>query len=160
MDHSGLANTMTTPLRLVFGGSSRPHHLAMSRFLAGALMGVGLFTPTPLWFPWRSLWMVAAIACAAQEWWATSDRDLTENCRARGFAYWWWIPYGRAIRHRGVLSHGPVIGTIIRGVYGWWPLLLALALLWPQFPATVGWLALAMGLGALANDLGHLALDL
>ena len=97
---------MTTPLRLIFGGSSRPHHLAMSRFVAGALAGVGLFTPTPLWFPWRSLWMVAAIACAAQEWWATSDRDLTENCKARGFAYWWWIPYGRAIRHRGVLSHG------------------------------------------------------
>jgi uncharacterized metal-binding protein len=151
---------MTTPLRRVFGGSSRPHHLAMSRFIAGALAGVGLFTPAPLLFPWRGLWLVAAGACAAQEYWATSDRDLTENCKAQGFAYWYWIPYGDAIDHRDLLSHGLIVGTVIRALYGWWPLLLALALLWPTFPVAVGWVAVALGAGALANDLGHLLLDL
>jgi uncharacterized metal-binding protein len=151
---------MTTPLRRVFGGSNRPHHLAMSRFIAGALAGVGLFTPAPVLFPSRSLWVLAAIACYAHEWWATSDRDFTENCKAQGFTYWWWIPYGRAVKHRGLLSHGLVIGTAIRVAYGWWPLLLLLGGLWLTFPVLVAWVAAAMGLGMFVNDLGHLLLDL
>ncbi len=34
-----------------------------------------------------------------------------------GILRWIWLPYRRSMRHRSVLSHGPIVGTIVRLVY-------------------------------------------
>lgn len=155
---------MTTPLRLIFGGSNRPHHLRMSAFLT-AFLATTAFSPRA--YDWAaaqfmshgfllshgtyfSLMATAAIACYLQELWATADRDVEER---RKPPTWYWLPYGLAVQHRAWASHGPLIGTAIRLAYGWWPLLLLMAHGAPL-------LLVAWCVGALANDLGHLALDL
>ncbi|MHC5830118.1 MAG: metal-binding protein, partial [Nostoc sp.] len=30
---------------------------------------------------------------------------------------WIWLPYQKSLRHRSFLSHGPIIGTILRVIY-------------------------------------------
>ncbi|MEH2358701.1 metal-binding protein [Nostoc sp.] len=34
-----------------------------------------------------------------------------------GFLRWIWLPYQKSLRHRSFLSHGPIIGTILRVLY-------------------------------------------
>ena len=136
---------MTTPLRLIFGGSNRNGHLRLSAFLSMAIFTVG-----PM-LPWSFPWEVAAAGCFAQEWWASSDRDEEEK-RKFGNGHVWWLPFGMVLKHRSIWSHGFIIGTIVRLVYGWLPLLIVLWLLSP-------WLLAAWCLGAIVNDCGHIALD-
>jgi uncharacterized metal-binding protein len=92
-----------------------------------------------------------------------------------GWFRWIWIPYRGSMRHRSPLSHGPIIGTMLRVVYlGTWlgiASLIVLATLnqagqigwtWAEIHQIVGrslqqhssqWLALAIGLelGALSH---------
>jgi hypothetical protein len=157
---------MTTPLRRIFGGSNRPGHLRLSRFIATAIailpaVAYPRFVALCHWaglesHPTRAgfagLCWVAATACAAHEVWATADRDMEEK-RKPGNGHLYWLPYGMALKHRSRLSHGLVIGTIIRLAYGWWWLLPVLWLLSP-------WVLAAWCCGALVADLAHWALDL
>jgi uncharacterized metal-binding protein len=42
-----------------------------------------------------------------------------------GLLKWIWLPYQKSLRHRSFLSHGPVVGTMLRLVYlGTWMILL------------------------------------
>jgi len=149
---------MTTPLRRIFGGSDRRHHLAMSCALSMPLAALTYTNPGVsiagvfLQMPHDWLWLVASLGCYGQELWATADRDV-EPSRKGGLGHLYWLPYGHAIPHRNRLSHGLVIGTVIRLAYGWWPLLPVLWVVYP--PLMVAWCV-----GAFVNDLGHLALDL
>ncbi|WP_392532066.1 metal-binding protein [Nostoc sp. C117] len=34
-----------------------------------------------------------------------------------GFLRWIWLPYQKSLRHRSFLSHGPIIGTMLRVIY-------------------------------------------
>ncbi|GAB4320028.1 MAG: hypothetical protein OHK0047_02410 [Leptolyngbyaceae cyanobacterium] len=34
-----------------------------------------------------------------------------------GILRWIWLPYRRSMRHRSFLSHGPIVGTIVRVIY-------------------------------------------
>lgn len=46
------------------------------------------------------------------------DLDIRSRQFKRwGWLRWIWIPYQKSIRHRSLLSHGPVIGTLLRLVY-------------------------------------------
>ena len=137
---------MTTPIRAIFGGSNRPHHLRMSAFLTGVILFCGYQYYAHLW----PLWMTAAVGCYGQELWATADRDV-EPSRKPPCLY--WLPFGHLVPHRGLFSHGFIVGTLVRLAYGWWPVLWVLWLLLPP-------LAIAFAAGALVNDLGHLLLDL
>jgi uncharacterized metal-binding protein len=144
------------PLRWLYGGSNRLHHLRLSSTLSGALATLAPLNPGielgGYWwqFPHGGLWLAAAIACYSQEWWATADRDI-EPSRSWWWGHWYWLPFG-GIRHRNRLSHGLIVGTGIRLVYGWWWFLPVLWLLSP-------WAAVAWCLGALVNDVGHIFLD-
>lgn len=155
---------MTTPLRLVFGGSNRKHHLRMSGTCTIALLALSVVNPGVMaWGYWlqmphEGLWIVAGAACYGHELWATADRDV-EHKRKPPCLY--WLPYERIVGgHRGILSHGLVIGTVARVAYGWWPVMLALGALWQVSPFWAAWLGVACGIGCFVNDLGHLALDL
>lgn len=56
-----------------------------------------------------------------------------------GWFRWIWIPYRGSMRHRSVLSHGPITGTVLRVAY------------------LLTWVALLGLLGvALSNELGQL----
>ena len=92
-----------------------------------------------------------------------------------GWFRWIWLPYRGSMRHRSILSHGPILGTILRVFYlSLWLALLSIGLLeilnsaghtevtWPEFRATVSqalkthireWIALLVGLelGALSH---------
>lgn len=130
-------------LRLIFGNSNRSGHLRLSLALS---VGLAVFGAAS-----GSGWvMVAAVACYVQESWATADRDIEERRRRKS---WYWLPYAYALKHRSPLSHGLGVGTAVRLAYGLWPVLLLLAALSPSLLAA--WIV-----GALINDLGHLALDL
>jgi uncharacterized metal-binding protein len=82
------------------------------------------------------------------EGWATADRDIEER---RKHPSWYWLPYGRMVRHRSRWSHGP-LGTLVRLAYGWWWLLWPLCSIAPE-------MAGAFVLGCVVNDAGHLLLD-
>lgn len=133
-------------IRRIYGGTNRPQHLRLSRHLALAILGLGL----SLWPHHAALVLTAAIACICHEGWATADRDVEPSRRPPS---WYWLPYGLALKHRSVWSHGLGIGTAVRLTYGWWWLLWPLWILSP--PLFWAWCG-----GALANDLGHIALDL
>ena len=133
---------LSSPLRTLFGNSNRTGHLRMSMALTVVIITLGLAWGNP-WF-----W-VAGLGCWVQEQWATADRDLEENRRRKS---WYWLPFGALVSHRSWISHGFVWGTIIRLIYGLWPVLLGLWVIHP-------YAALSWSLGAFVNDLGHLALD-
>jgi uncharacterized metal-binding protein len=50
------------------------------------------------------------------------DLDIYSRQYQRwGWLRWLWLPYQRCIRHRSILSHGPIVGTIGRILYlGLW----------------------------------------
>ena len=130
-----------TLIRHIMGGTSRTEHLNLN-FCVGIVTGlIGI----PLFF---HLGWIAMIAVWCQELWATPDRDVEET---RSRAHWYWLLYGRMVPHRHWLSHGPA-GTVLRTVYGWWPVFL----LWPLSPAVVvAWLV-----GCVVSDMAHYWLDL
>jgi len=46
------------------------------------------------------------------------DLDIhSRHYRRWGLLRWIWLPYRRGMKHRSLLSHGPLIGTIVRLVY-------------------------------------------
>ncbi|MCM1984063.1 metal-binding protein [Lyngbya confervoides] len=62
------------------------------------------------------------------------DLDIvSRQYRRWGYLRWIWLPYQRRLRHRSWLSHGPVIGTVLRVLYlgGWgFGLLMLVAVFW------------------------------
>jgi uncharacterized metal-binding protein len=156
------------PLRWIFGGSDRRHHLRMSRVVADALAALGTYyNPKTeiailgftlhLEMPHGGLWLVAAGFCFAHEVWATADRDV-EHKRKRPNPY--WVPYDALVKHRGFFSHGIVIGTIARLAYGWFWLVAPLVYLAMGGSLIAQGLLSAIAVGAIANDLGHWLLDI
>jgi uncharacterized metal-binding protein len=93
------------------------------------------------------------------------DLDLISRPYKRwGLLRWLWLPYQRFIpRHRHWLSHGPVIGSIVRLVY----LAALISPLWLLFPGLqqVQWSgvtapnAMAFFCGVELSALNHLLLD-
>jgi uncharacterized metal-binding protein len=68
-----------------------------------------------------------------------------------GFLRWIWLPYQKSLRHRSFLSHGPIIGTILRVVY-LLSLLIVLAMLFLILASrlasvTLNWQDLGINLG-------------
>jgi uncharacterized metal-binding protein len=61
-------------------------------------------------------------------WMFGPDLDIHSNQSIRwGWISWIWQPYRKAIPHRSPLSHGPIIGTLLRiGYLGLWIMLGAL----------------------------------
>lgn len=46
------------------------------------------------------------------------DLDLNSVQYKRwGYLRWIWIPYQKTLRHRSLLSHGPILGTTLRLIY-------------------------------------------
>lgn len=70
-----------------------------------------------------------------------------------------WYIYALAIPHRGVLSHGALIGTVIRYLYIFWPILLWIGTFeQPRREFFLGcmlWLFVGMAM----SDLLHLIMD-
>ncbi len=93
------------------------------------------------------------------------DLDLVSRPYKRwGFFRWLWLPYQRLIpRHRHWLSHGPVIGSLVRLLY----LAALLSPLWVLFPGLqkIQWdgvtaqNVIAAGVGVELSALNHLLLD-
>jgi uncharacterized metal-binding protein len=93
------------------------------------------------------------------------DLDLVSRPYKRwGFLRWLWLPYQRLIpRHRHWLSHGPVIGSLVRLLY----LTALISPLWLLFPGLqqTQWSGvtasnvLAFLIGVELSALNHLLLD-
>lgn len=133
-------------IRGVFGDSNRKGHLRMSSALSGVLVGIALWHTS-------AFILIMAAFCLLQEYWATADRDIEER-RRNPSPY--WMPYAVRVKHRGRLSHGFILGTLARFVYGYAPLL---ALWFSTAWSLPLWPVIAALAGAWINDLGHLALD-
>jgi len=159
-----------TTLRAQYGGSDRPHHLALnrdvthatttaSRIAAGGVLLLGIsmqWGVVDATISVLSALILPSIACRTQELWASPDNDEAENWERRHpFATRYWWLYGALVKHRSVWSHS-VIGTATRCLYGYWP---GLALLWlPSsvwMPILLAWLA-----GCAVSDCAHYALDM
>lgn len=54
-----------------------------------------------------------------------------------GLLRWIWLPYRRSMRHRSFLSHGPIVGTIVRIIY------------------LLSWIAAGVGLIALVSAIAY-----
>lgn len=81
------------------------------------------------------------------------DLDLnTRFPRSPSRWLWWlyWWPYSRLIAHRGILSHGPILGTALRVIYLLAPLYLA------GFRITIPWY---LFVGMVASDALHSLAD-
>jgi len=129
-----------TWLRRIYGGSNRPHHLRFNSFVAFWVALAAIAHPLAL---------VAAIGCWSHERWASPDRDVEDD---KTYSEPYWLPYGWAMKHRSFWSHGLIVGTAIRFVYGWWPMLFFL----DTFPELI----IAWIVGCLISDFAHLLLDL
>ena len=69
------------------------------------------------------------------------DLDLNSVQYKRwGYLRWIWIPYQKTLRHRSLLSHGPILGTTLRLIYlGVWLGILGILLGIVQLVWDVGW---------------------
>ena len=144
---ANLRRTFRRSIRGIFGDSNRRGHLRMSKALSMIILGMALWHTS-------AFALVMAGFCFLQEYWASADRDIEER-RLNPCPY--WMPYAVRVKHRGRLSHGIILGTLARFVYGYAPVL---ALWFSTAWALPSWPVLAALLGAWINDLGHLVLDL
>ena len=69
------------------------------------------------------------------------DLDLNSVQYKRwGYLRWIWIPYQKTLRHRSLLSHGPILGTTLRLIYlAVWLGLLGILVGIVQLVWDVGW---------------------
>jgi uncharacterized metal-binding protein len=73
-----------------------------------------------------------------------------------------WLPYGLAFRHRHILSHFPVIGTLTRVAYVGVPILLIAWRLGVDFSAIPGWaerIVVYAVIGVAVADAAHAVAD-
>ncbi len=72
------------------------------------------------------------------------DLDIRSRQYQRwGWLRWMWLPYQKSLRHRSLLSHGPILGTVLRIVYlGSWIALLGIGsiLVWATLQELGGWI--------------------
>ena len=108
-----------------------------------------------------SQWHTAGVATGLL---ITPDLDLAENgsyamrmlhkipvvgSALAGLWFWYWLPYGKLIKHRSFWSHAPIISTLIRIAYILW---------WFWFvPDSVIYGAWVVGL--CVADAGHIVAD-
>ena len=74
-----------------------------------------------LWWPWLGPLgtVVSALAFLIGGLWLSPDLDTNSRPYQRwGPLRWLWWPYRKALRHRSLLSHTPVVGTLVRVGYG------------------------------------------
>jgi uncharacterized metal-binding protein len=70
------------------------------------------------------------------------DLDIySKQFQRWGCFRWIWLPYQKSLHHRSFLSHGPVIGTVLRVVYltTWIAMLVILLLLGTYLVGEVQW---------------------
>ena len=73
-----------------------------------------------LWWPWLGTLgtVVSALAFLIGGLWLSPDLDTNSRPYQRwGPLRWLWWPYRKALRHRSVLSHSPLLGTLVRVGY-------------------------------------------
>ena len=73
-----------------------------------------------LWWPWLGPQgtVISAFAFLIGGLWLSPDLDTNSRPYQRwGPLRWLWWPYRKALRHRSVLSHSPVLGTLVRVGY-------------------------------------------
>ena len=73
-----------------------------------------------LWWPWLGPLgtVVSALAFLIGGLWLSPDLDTNSLPYQRwGPLRWLWWPYRKALRHRSVLSHSPLLGTLVRVGY-------------------------------------------
>ena len=73
-----------------------------------------------LWWPWLGPIgaLVSTLAFLMGGLWLSPDLDTNSRPYQRwGPLRWLWWPYRKALRHRSVLSHAPVLGTLVRVGY-------------------------------------------
>ena len=73
-----------------------------------------------LWWPWLGTLgtVVSALAFLIGGLWLSPDLDTNSRPYQRwGPLRWLWWPYQKALRHRSVLSHSPLLGTLVRVGY-------------------------------------------
>jgi uncharacterized metal-binding protein len=109
--------------------------------------------------------LIATFAYYFSGMYLSPDLDLVSRPYKRwGFLRWLWLPYQRLIpRHRHWLSHGPVIGSVVRLLY----LAALVSPIWLVFPGLqrVQWFgvtapnAMAFFCGVELSALNHLLLD-
>ena len=74
-----------------------------------------------LWWPWLGPLgtSVSTLAFLIGGLWLSPDLDTNSRPYQRwGPLRWLWWPYRKALRHRSLLSHTPVVGTLVRVGYG------------------------------------------
>ncbi len=87
-----------------------------------------------LWWPWLGPLgtVVSALAFLIGGLWLSPDLDTNSRPYQRwGPLRWLWWPYRKTLRHRSILSHTPVVGTLVRVGYGLGIVLLLSSLLHP-----------------------------
>ncbi|MBE9039285.1 metal-binding protein [Oscillatoriales cyanobacterium LEGE 11467] len=74
------------------------------------------------------------------------DLDIRSRQYQRwGWLRWMWLPYQRSLRHRSILSHGPILGTVLRIAYlASWTMVLGIG-------AIVGWATVQQLGGGIEN---------
>ena len=87
-----------------------------------------------LWWPWLGPLgtIVSTLAFLIGGLWLSPDLDTNSRPYQRwGPLRWLWWPYRKSLRHRSILSHTPVVGTLVRVGYGLGIVLLLSGLLHP-----------------------------
>lgn len=117
--------------------SSRPQHLEFNAFCTkmlwfacpsavAAMVASSIYHGVEIVFVWELLAIPPLFRL--HELWAGPDSD--ECYKVKGFRGFYWHVYSRMVPHRSILSHSITIGTLLRFLIGYWPLVLLFVIVW------------------------------
>jgi hypothetical protein len=117
--------------------SLRPQHLAFNAFCTkllwfacpsavAAMFASSIYHGGDIVFVWELLAIPPLFRL--HEFWAGPDSD--ECYKVKGFRGFYWHLYSRMVPHRSILSHSITLGTPLRFLIGYWPLVLGFVILW------------------------------
>lgn len=117
--------------------SLRPQHLAFNAFCTkllwfacpsavAAMFASSIYHGGDIVFVWELLAIPPLFRL--HELWATPDNDLAR--KVKGFRGFYWNLYSNYVEHRSIFSHSITIGTLLRFLIGYWPIILLFVALW------------------------------
>jgi hypothetical protein len=117
--------------------SLRPQHLAFNAFCTkllwftcpsavAAMAASSIYHGGDIIFIWELLAVPPLFRL--HELWATPDND--EAYKVKGFRGFYWRLYSNHVDHRSIFSHSITVGTLLRFLIGYWPLVLLFVIVW------------------------------
>lgn len=104
--------------------ASGKEHDTATIYCTPAIMGATFILSPSLNLDPVSTGIIAGVSFLFGGLYLSPDLDIKSNPFYRWkFLRFWWIPYQSILHHRSFWSHTPIIGTLVRLIYLFWPMM-------------------------------------